>query len=100
MTDQQWQTWAAGMPADDRGIYDQPLVVEIFGSVFAYVNTDGTLDRIAFSPAGSNAGHFGPPAQVWMGDETYDVDFDGPFWMAVQDHLGGNSATPIIHWEE
>lgn len=75
--------------------------VRIYGECHATFDGRGTEGRIVsltFSPSASNAGYFGPAAEVIEGDTALDVDStDGPFWRAVQTTLARG---PVMEWTE
>lgn len=77
-------------------------VVSIPGTFCArYEN--GEITSAFFMPAASDAGYFGPAAEIIdLGDEATHVDLDveksdGPFWRAMQSFLASSGQ---IGWEE
>jgi hypothetical protein len=72
--------------------------VRIPGEVYATYRDDGCIVDLAFFPSGSDAGYFGPAAQVFDGDSDLDVETtDGPFWTAMQSYLADDST---LDWRE
>lgn len=62
------------------------------------VYVDGVITKLTFTPHAGGAGHFGPSAVIFSGDESLDVEStEGPFWSAVQTYLADSG---IITWEE
>lgn len=77
--------------------------VRIPGTIVAHLNSDGEIDHVSFSPAGSCAGYFGPTMEVEDGPE---ID-EEPFWATVTDWLNEQTGPgelrldgPTIHWAE
>lgn len=88
----------AVFPPDDERPEPKAKTVQVPGEVFVHLDDNGDVERIAFSPHASNAGYFGPHANVVEGDQDFDVeDTEGPFWTVVQRALIDNKP---ISWEE
>lgn len=74
-----------GVSADQELTPHDPSIVQVPGELIA-VYHNGKITQWAFSPSGSNAGYFGPPAILWDGDKDLDItSTDGPFWRAVRE---------------
>lgn len=73
--------------------------VQVPGTVIAHYE-GGAITEIVFMPHGSNAGYFGPSAELSDGDEDLEIeDTEGPFWTAMQKYIAG-SDEPVISWRE
>lgn len=73
--------------------------VQIPGVVIAHYE-GGAVTEIEFWPHASNAGYFGPAAQLSDGNTDLDIEeTDGPFWTAMQTYIAGGYE-PVISWKE